>query len=316
MKTQTQTPNQNPNEWITKTLPNKGKGKPNALLVNPNLEKVQTFVPSLSEKEAQKVAKALNELEKASNSFSLKTLNYGKDAILNYSSRAKILDFVKEQTKLKYDELSKLTNISVSYLKSFAQLSKAINSADEGKSIDTFLIENVQRVESQKPTNYTIYGLISYLKGEDIFADKGLQKISDKDEAKEQTKANKTQTKAQTKAQTTEPKADANKQTFIFNPLLFGFDSKEDIMLSITHSPKNTAKPYLIVSSVNSAVLRSMFDKICFELGKCERDLEEIEKKQNKSKQAAIQDILETETELADDVTLDTFESEYMQVRK
>jgi hypothetical protein len=59
-----------------------------------------------------------------------------------------------------------------------------------------------------------------------------------------------------------------------------------------------------------------MFDRICFELGRCERDLEEIEKTQNKSKQAAIQDILETETELADDVTLDTFDSEYMQVRK
>ena len=39
-------------------------------------------------------------------------------------------------------------------------------------------------------------------------------------------------------------------------------------------------------------------------------------KKQNKSKQAAIQDILETETELADDVTLDAFDSEFMQVRK
>ena len=305
MKTPNQTPNQKPNEWITKTLPNKGKGKPNAFLVNPNLEKVQTFVPSLSEKEAQKVAKALNELEKASNSFSLKTLNYGKDAILNYASRAKILDFVKEQTKLKYDELSKLTNISISYLKSFAQLSKAINNADEGKSIDTFLLENVQRVENQKPTNYTIYGLISYLKGEDIFADKGLEKISDKDEAKEQTKANKTQTKAQTKAQTNEPKADANKQTFVFNPLLFGFESKDDITLNITHSPKNKAKPYLVVSNVNSAVLRSMFEKILRELSKCEKDAEQIAKFE-----------IESETELADDVTLDTFESEYMQVRK
>ena len=267
----------------------------------PNLEKVQTFVPSLSEKEAQKVARALGELEKASNNFNLKTLNYGKDAILNYANRSKILDFIKEQTKLKYDELSKLTNISISYLKSFAQLSKAINNAEEGKSIDTFLTANSQRIANQKPANYTIYGLISYLKGEDIFAEKENKVISDKEEAKEQTKG----AKAQTKAQTSEPKQDANRQTFVFNPLLFGFEAKEDITLNIVHNPKNKAKKYLITSNVSSAVLRSMFERILFECSRCERDAETIAKFE-----------IETETELADNVTLDTFESEFIQVRR
>ena len=268
----------------------------------PNLEKVQTFVPSLSEKEAQKVAKALSELEKSSANFNLKTLNYGKDAILNYANRAKILDFIKEQTKLKYDELSKLTNISISYLKSFAQLSKAINNAEEGKSIDTFLTANSQRIANQKPTNYTIYGLISYLKGEDIFTEKENKVISDKDEAKEQSKGAK-QSKA--KEQTSETKQDPNRQTFVFNPLLFGFESKENVVLTITHSPKNTAKPYLITSNINSALLRSMFERIVFIASRCESDAETIAKFE-----------IESETELAENITLETFESEYMQVRK
>jgi hypothetical protein len=280
-----------------------------------NAQKVQTFAPELSPKVVKQVAKALDNFEASTKAFNVKVLSSGKDAVLNYTKRAKMLDFIKEQTKLKYAQLSELCGISERYIKAFAQLSKAINNAEPSLSVDSFLMLNEQRLETQKDTKYTIYALIDYLNAKDIFADKGLEKISDKDEAKEQTKANKTQTKAN-KTQTTEPKQDANKQTFVFNPLLFGFDTKEDINLSITHSPKNTAKPYLIVSSVNSAVLRSMFEKICFELGRCERDLEEIEKTQNKSKQAAIKDILETETELADNVTLDTFDSEYMQVRK
>jgi hypothetical protein len=91
----------------------------------------------------------------------------------------------------------------------------------------------------------------------------------------------------------------------VFNPVLFGFDSKEDITLNIVHSPKNTAKPYLVVSNVNSAVLRSMFEKVLRELSKCEKDAEQIARFE-----------IESETELADDVTLDTFESEFIQVRR
>jgi hypothetical protein len=280
------------------------KQKRDAFLVDPNAEKVQFIVPNLSAKLQKEILKALNELEKETSKFNARLTQVGKESVLSYSKRCKILDSIKEKTKLKYEQLSELTNISVSYLKTFAQLTKAINTAD-GLSIDEFILLNDARVSQQKDPNYSIHALISYLKGNDIFADKGLQTISDKDEAKEQTKANKTQTKAQTKAQTTEPKADANKQTFIFNPLLFGFDSKDDITLNITHSPKNTAKPYLVVSNVNSAVLRSMFEKILRELSKCEKDAEQIAKFE-----------IESETELADDVTLDTFDSEFMQVRK
>jgi hypothetical protein len=272
---------------------------------NLNAQKVQTFAPELSPKVVKQVAKALDNFEASTKAFNVKVLSSGKDAVLNYTKRAKMLDFIKEQTKLKYAQLSELCGISERYIKAFAQLSKAINNAEPSLSVDSFLMLNEQRLETQKDTKYTIYALIDYLNAKDIFADKGLQTISDKDEAKEQTKANKTQTKVQTKAQTTEPKADANRQTFVFNPLLFGFESKDDITLNITHSPKNTAKPYLVVSNVSSAVLRSMFEKVLRELSKCEKDAEQIAKFE-----------IESETELADNVTLDTFESEFIQVRR
>jgi hypothetical protein len=294
MKNPTQTPTQNQAQ----------RSKRDALLIDPNQEKVQLIVPNLSAKLQKEILRALSELEKETSKFNARLTQVGKESVLSYSKRCKILDSIKEKTKLKYEQLSELTNISISYLKTFAQLSKAINTAD-GLSIDEFILLNDARVGQQKDPNYSIHALISYLKGNDIFADKGLQTISDKDEAKEQTKANKTQTKVQTKAQTSEPKADANRQTFVFNPLLFGFESKDDITLNITHSPKNTAKPYLVVSNVSSAVLRSMFEKVLRELSKCEKDAEQIAKFE-----------IESETELADNVTLDTFESEFIQVRR
>lgn len=278
--------------------------KRDAFLVDPNAEKVQLIVPNLPEKVQKEILKALNELEKETSKFNARLTQVGKESVLSYSKRCKILDSIKEKTKLKYEQLSELTNISVSYLKTFAQLSKAIDTAD-GLSIDEFILLNDARVSQQREPNYSIHALISYLKGNDIFADKGLQTISDKDEAKEQTKGAKESKQSKAKEQTSEPKADANRQTFVFNPLLFGFDSKEDITLNITHSPKNTAKPYLVVSNVNSAVLRSMFEKVLRELSKCEKDAEQIAKFE-----------IDSETELAEDVTLETFESEFIQVRR
>jgi hypothetical protein len=52
-----------------------------------------------------------------------------------------------------------------------------------------------------------------------------------------------------------------------------------------------------------------MFDRIAFIVSRCETDAKILE-------ELAKADILESETEIADDVTLETFESEYMQVRK
>jgi hypothetical protein len=217
------------------------------------------------------------------------------------------LDAIKEATKFKYEQISEITDISVPYLKTFAQLSKAINNAND-RSIDEFILINEERILSQKEPKFSIHNLTAYLKGTDIFSNV----ISDEDESKEQKKGAKEQSKGakepkQSKAneQTSEPKADANRQTFVFNPILFGFDAKDDITLNITHSPKNTAKPYLVVSNVGSAVLRSMFEKVLRELSKCEKDAEQIAKFE-----------IESDTELADDVTLDTFESEFIQVRR
>jgi len=278
-------------------------------------QKYNPIILSLPPNIQKDILKKLDALQREQSKFNLSLKRSIRECVISYSSRCKILDAIKEATKFKYEQISEITSISVPYLKTFAQLSKAINNAKD-RSIDEFILINEERILSQKEPKFSIHNLTAYLKGTDIFSNV----ISDEDEGKEQKKGAKEQAKepkqSKAKEQTSEPKQDANRQTFVFNPLLFGFDTKEDINLSITHCPKNTAKPYLIVSSVNSAVLRSMFDKICFELARCERDLEEVEKTQNKSKQAAIQDILETETELADDVTLDTFESEFIQVRR
>jgi hypothetical protein len=290
----------------------------NSTTTPPTAEKYNPIILSLPPNIQKDILRKLDALQKEQSKFNLSLKRSIRECVISFSSRCKILDAIKEATKFKYEQLSEITGISVPYLKTFAQLSKAINNANE-RSIDEFILINEERILSQKEPKFSIHNLTAYLKGTDIFSNV----ISDEDEGKEQKKGAKEQSKgaketkqSKAKEQTSEPKVDANKQTFVFNPLLFGFEAKEDVMLSITHSPKNTAKPYLIVSSINSALLRSMFDKICFELGRCERDLEEAEKTQNKSKQAAIQDILETETELADDITLDAFDSEFMQVRK
>lgn len=267
-------------------------------------QKYNPIILSLPPNIQKDILKKLDALQREQSKFNLSLKRSIKECVISYSSRCKILDAIKEATKFKYEQISEITSISVPYLKTFAQLSKAINNAKD-RSIDEFILINEERILSQKEPKFSIHNLTAYLKGTDIFSNV----ISDEDEGKEQKKGAKEQTKepkqSKAKEQTTEPKQDANRQTFVFNPLLFGFDSKEDITLNITHSPKNTAKPYLVVSNVNSAVLRSMFEKVLRELSKCEKDAEQIAKFE-----------IESDTELADDVTLDTFESEFIQVRR
>jgi hypothetical protein len=269
-------------------------------------QKYNPIILSLPPNIQKDILKKIDALQKEQSKFDLSLRRSIKDCVFSYASRCKILDAIKEATKFKYEQISEITGISVPYLKTFAQLSKAINNAND-RSIDEFILINDERVLSQKEPKFSIHNLTAYLKGTDIFSNV----ISDVDENKEQKKGANEQSKgakepkqSKAKEQTNEPKVDANKQTFVFNPLLFGFDSKDDITLNITHSPKNKAKPYLVVSNVNSAVLRSMFEKVLRELSKCEKDAEQIAKFE-----------IESDTELADDVTLDTFESEFIQVR-
>jgi hypothetical protein len=263
-------------------------------------QKYNSIILSLPPNIQKDILKKIDALQKEQNKFNLSLKRSIKECVFSYSSRCKILDAIKESTKFKYEQISEITGISVPYLKTFAQLSKAINNAND-RSIDEFILINEERILSQKEPKFSIHNLTAYLKGTDIFSNV----ISDEDEDKEQKKGAKEPKQSKAKEQTSEPKVDANKQTFVFNPILFGFDSKDDITLNIVHSPKNTAKPYLVVSNVNSAVLRSMFEKVLRELSKCEKDAEQIAKFE-----------IESDTELADDVTLDTFESEFIQVRK
>ena len=278
------------NTTTTTTTTTEQKYNPIILSLPPNIQK--------------DILKKLDALQREQSKFNLSLKRSIKECVISYSSRCKILDAIKEVTKFKYEQISEITSISVPYLKTFAQLSKAINNAND-RSIDEFILINEERILGQKEPKFSIHNLTAYLKGTDIFSNV----ISDEDEGKEQKKGAKEQAKepkqSKAKEQASEPKQDANKQTFVFNPILFGFDSKEDITLNIVHSPKNTAKPYLVVSNVSSAVLRSMFEKVLRELSKCEKDAEQIAKYE-----------IESETELADDVTLDTFDSEFMQVRR
>jgi hypothetical protein len=263
-------------------------------------QKYNPIILSLPPSIQKDILKKIDALQKEQNKFDLSLRRSIKDCVFSYASRCKILDAIKDATKFKYDQISEITSISVPYLKTFAQLSKAINNAND-RSIDEFILINDERILSQKEPKFSIHNLTAYLKGTDIFSNV----ISDEDEEKEQKKGAKEPKQSKAKEQTSEPKQDANKQTFVFNPILFGFDAKEDITLNIVHSPKNTAKPYLVVSNVNSAVLRSMFEKVLRELSKCEKDAEQIAKFE-----------IESDTELADDVTLETFESEFIQVRR
>jgi len=207
--------------------------------------------------------------------------------------------------KLKRDVLFELFQCTETHFYRLIKVGKNV----ETENLDAFIHLNKQILSNGKtPKLDAFISLINYAKGEDIFATKTekLAVISDDDETKENTKQKK---QAENKAEKTETKKDENKQTFIFNPLLFGFEDfkGEDITLNIVKS-KNKTKPFLVTSNVETHVLRSMFEKILFEHGRNEKDKQLISQIESEF------EITDMHVSIEDDFT--TLDSEYIRIAR
>jgi len=141
-------------------------------------------------------------------------------------------------------------------------------------------------LDKKQPVTYGIDAVTDYLKGKVVY------KTDDQKQAEKDKKENdRLRKKAENDAKkgenvptpTPTPTPSENVANYTFNPILFGFenDTKEDITLNIIHSPKNTAKPYLVTSNVPSFTLRALFEKILRHVERCEEDLAIIEQYEN-----------------------------------
>ena len=252
------------------------------------------------------VLKALDELNAKDSLSNLKNF----EAVLdNTLKRSKLVLQASEiaDKQLKQEQLSKALGLSVPMVKKYVYLAKAEAEA-EAEAVANFKALNKERLDKGLKVNYGIDAITKHLKGEKVYlTEDELQAQKDKAENKRSKK------QAEAKANT-KPKAEAeaapkpNEANYLFNPILFGFEDncKEDVKLNIIHSPKNTAKPYLITSNVPSFVLRSMFETILKHLGRCENDLETI-----KEYEADLIDELENE-----DADFTTFDSDHIRIAR
>ena len=227
-----------------------------------------------------KVLKALDELRDKDSLSNLKNF----EAVLdNTLKRSKLVLQASEiaDKQLKQEQLSKALGFSVPMVKKYVYLAKAEAEA-EPEAIAKFKALNKERLDKKQPVNYGIDAITKHLKGEKVYLTE--DEIQAKRDEAENTRTkkqaeNKTQTKPKAEPKDeAEAEAKPNEANYVFNPVLFGFenDSMEDITLNIIHSPKNTAKPYIVSSNVPSFVLRAMFEKILRHTEKCEADLERI----------------------------------------
>jgi len=253
-----------------------------------------------------KVLKALDELNAKDSLSNLKNFEVVLD---NTLKRSKLVLQASEiaDKQLKQEQLSKALGLSVPMVKKYVYLAKAEAEA-EAEAVANFKALNKERLDKGLKVNYGIDAITKHLKGEKVYlTEDELQ--AQKDKAENERSKKQAEAKANTK-----PKAEAeavpkpNEANYLFNPILFGFEDncKEDIKLNIIHSPKNTAKPYLITSNVPSFVLRSMFETILKHLGRCENDLETI-----KEYEADLIDELENE-----DADFTTFNSDHIRIAR
>lgn len=242
-----------------------------------------------------KVLKSLDELRDKDSLSNLKNF----EAVLdNTLKRSKLVLQASEiaDKQLKQEQLSKALGFSVPMIKKYVYLAKAEAEA-EPEAVAKFKALNKERLDKGLKVNYGIDAITLHLKGEKVYlTEDELQAKKDQAENERTKKQAENKAKAKPKAEPNpEAEAKPNEANYVFNPVLFGFenDSMEDITLNIIHSPKNTAKPYLITSNVPSFVLRSMFETILKHLGRCEKDLETIK---------------EYEAELTDEIEIDEAE--------
>lgn len=259
-----------------------------------------------------KVLKALDELNAKD---SLSNLRNFEAVLDNTLKRSKLVLQASEiaDKQLKQEQLSKALGFSVPMIKKYVYLAKAEAEA-EPEAVAKFKALNKERLDKGLKVNYGIDAITKHLKGEKVYlTEDEMQAQRDKAENERTKKQAENKAKAKPKAEPS-PEAEAeavakpNEANYLFNPILFGFENncKDDVKLNIIHSPKNTAKPYLITSNVPSFVLRSMFETILKHLGKCENDLETI-----KEYEAELTDEVEIE-----DADFTTFDSDHIRIAR
>lgn len=274
----------------------------------PNVNEIMHY-PFSTEALRLKFNKVLKALDELRNKDSLSNLKNFEAVLDNTLKRSKLVLQASEiaEKQLKQEQLSKALGFSVPMIKKYVYLAKAEAEA-EAEAVAKFKALNKERLDKKQPVNYGIDAITKHLKGENVYLTEAeAEALKDKKE-NERTKKqaeNKTSTKPKAEAEAVPKPNEAN---YLFNPILFGFEDncKEDIKLNIIHSPKNTAKPYLITSNVPSFVLRSMFETILKHLGRCENDLETIK---------------EYEAELIDEIEIEeadftTFESDHIRIAR
>lgn len=257
-----------------------------------------------------KVLKALDELNTKDSLSNLKNFEVVLDNTLKRSRLVLQASEIADK-QLKQEQLSKALGLSVPMVKKYIYLAKAEAEA-EAEAVANFKALNRERLDKGLKVNYGIDAITKHLKGEKVYlSEEEIQAQKDKAENKRSKK------QAEAKA-STKPKAEAeaapkpNEANYLFNPILFGFEEncKEDIKLNIIHSPKNTAKPYLITSNVPSFVLRSMFETILRHLGRCEDDLETIKQYETELTDEDLEEIREYEAEYTN------FDSDYIRIAR
>lgn len=248
---------------------------------NPN-ESIMHYTFPTQAKQIQfaKILKALSDINAKD---SLNNLKNFESVLENTLKRSKlILDASEIAGKdVKQETFAKLVSFTLPMVKKYLALGRELKDENSRKKIEEFKALNKERLDKKQPVTYGIDAVTEYLRGKVVY------KTDDQKQAEKDKKENdrlRKQAENNAKKGENKPKAEAeavpkpNEANYLFNPILFGFEDNcnEDIKLNIIHSPKNTAKPYLITSNVPSFVLRSAFETILKHLSRCENDLETI----------------------------------------
>ena len=271
-----------------------------------------TFPTQAKQIQFAKILKALNEINARDSLNNLKNFEL---VLENTLKRAKlILDASEIAGKdVKQETFAKLISFTLPMVKKYLALGKELRDENSRKKIDEFKALNKERLDKKQPVTYGIDAVTDYLRGKVVYKTDD-QKQAEKDKKENERLRKKAENDAKkgenvsSPSPSPSPSPSENVANYTFNPVLFGFenDAKEDITLNIIHSPKNTAKPYLVTSNVPSFVLRAMFDKILRHVEKCESDLAIIEQYEND---------LTDEAEI-EDADYTTFDSDHIRIAR
>lgn len=280
---------------------------------NPN-KSIMHYTFSTQAKQIQfaKILKALSEINAKD---SLNNLKNFESVLENTLKRSKLILDASEIAgkEIKQETFAKLVSFTLPMVKKYLALGRELKDENSRKKIDEFKALNKERLDKKQPVTYGIDAVTDFLRGKVVYKTDE-QKQADKDKKENERlrkKAEKDAKKGEnvsSPSPSPSPSPSENVANYLFNPILFGFenDTKEDITLNIIHSPKNTAKPYLVTSNVPSFVLRSMFETILKHLSRCENDLETI-----KEYEADLTNEIEIE-----DADFTTFDSDHIRIAR